>query len=100
MYLTDLTVPPTMLAQLTQAIVAVAILAVLMRLALSGTRRVLARTQANASDRLLLRRAIEYDPNNRTAHYLLAQLLQKAGRAEEAKQEFAIAERLQGQPGR
>ena len=48
----------------------------------------------------MLRRAIEYDPNNRTAHYLLAQLLQKAGRIEEAKQEFAIAERLQGQPGR
>jgi tetratricopeptide (TPR) repeat protein len=48
----------------------------------------------------MLRRAIEYDPNNRTAHYLLAQLLQKAGRVEEAKQEFAIAERLQGQPGR
>jgi len=48
----------------------------------------------------MLRRAIDYDPNNRTAHYLLAQLLQKAGRLEEAKQEFAIAERLQGQPGR
>jgi len=48
----------------------------------------------------MLRRAIEYDPNNRTAHYLLAQLLQQAGRLEEAKQEFAIAERLQGQPGR
>ena len=48
----------------------------------------------------MLRRAIEYDPNNRTAHYLLAQLLQKAGRIEEAKQEFAIAERLQGLQGR
>ena len=48
----------------------------------------------------MLRRAIEYDPNNRTAHYLLAQLLQKAGRGDEAKQEFAIAERLQGQSGR
>ena len=44
----------------------------------------------------MLRRAIEYDPNNRTAHYLLAQLLQQAGRVEEARQEFAIAERLQG----
>jgi tetratricopeptide (TPR) repeat protein len=42
----------------------------------------------------MLRRAIEYDPNNRAAHYLLAQLLQQLGRAEEAKQEFAIAERL------
>jgi tetratricopeptide (TPR) repeat protein len=48
----------------------------------------------------MLRRAIEYDPNNRTAHYLLAQLLQQIGRLDEAKQEFAIAERLQGQPGR
>jgi tetratricopeptide (TPR) repeat protein len=44
----------------------------------------------------MLRRAIEYDPNNRTAHYLLAQLLQQTGRTEEAKREFAIAERLQG----
>ena len=42
----------------------------------------------------MLRRAIQFDPNNRTAHYLLAQLLQQAGRADEAKQEFAIAERL------
>ena len=42
----------------------------------------------------MLRRAIEYDPNNRAAHYLLAQLLQQLGRAEEAKEEFAIAERL------
>jgi cytochrome c-type biogenesis protein CcmH/NrfG len=43
----------------------------------------------------MLRRAIEYDPNNRSAHYLLAQLLQQTGRLEEAKREFAIAERLQ-----
>jgi predicted Zn-dependent protease len=43
----------------------------------------------------MLRRAIEYDPNNRAAHYLLAQLLQQQGRADEAKQEFAIAERLE-----
>jgi tetratricopeptide (TPR) repeat protein len=42
----------------------------------------------------MLRRAIEYDPNNRAAHYLLAQLLQQQGREEEAKQEFAVAERL------
>jgi tetratricopeptide (TPR) repeat protein len=47
----------------------------------------------------MLRRGIQYDPNNRTAHYLLAQLLQQTGRIEEAKQEFAIAERLQA-PGR
>jgi tetratricopeptide (TPR) repeat protein len=48
----------------------------------------------------MLRRAIQYDPNNRTAHYVLAQLLQQTGRIDEAKKEFAIAERLQGQPGR
>jgi tetratricopeptide (TPR) repeat protein len=48
----------------------------------------------------LLRRAIQYDPNNRTAHYVLAQLLQQTGRLEEAKKEFAIAERLQGESGR
>jgi tetratricopeptide (TPR) repeat protein len=48
----------------------------------------------------MLRRAIQYDPNNRTAHYVLAQLLQQLGRHDEAKAEFAIAEKLQGQPGR
>ena len=42
----------------------------------------------------MLRRAIQLDPNNRTAHYQLAQLLQQAGREEEAKREFEIAERL------
>jgi len=44
----------------------------------------------------MLRRAIQYDPNNKSAHYLLAQTLQQNGRLEEAKREFAIAERLQG----
>lgn len=48
----------------------------------------------------MLARAIQYDPNNRTAHYLLGQLYQQTGRAEAAKREFAIAERLQDQPGR
>ena len=43
----------------------------------------------------MLRRAIQYDPNNQSAHYLLAQLLQQTGRSEEAKREFAIAEKLQ-----
>jgi len=42
----------------------------------------------------MFRRAIEFDPNNRTAHYLLAQLLQQTGRDEDAKREFAIAEKL------
>ena len=54
------------------------------------------RTGQPASAEQMLRRAIEYDPNNKSAHYLLAQLLQQVGRAEEAKREFAIAERLQG----
>jgi tetratricopeptide (TPR) repeat protein len=44
----------------------------------------------------MLRRAIQMDPNNRSAHYMLAQLLQQTGRAEDAKREFAIAEKLQG----
>ena len=42
----------------------------------------------------MLRRAVEFDPNNRTAHYLLAQLLQQTGREAEAKREFDLAEKL------
>jgi tetratricopeptide (TPR) repeat protein len=42
----------------------------------------------------MLRRAAQMDPNNSAAHHLLAQTLQQAGRAEEAKQEFTTAERL------
>ena len=44
----------------------------------------------------MLRRAIEYDPNNKAAHYLLGQLLQQTGRAEEARRELEIAEKLPG----
>ena len=44
----------------------------------------------------MLRRAIQFDPNNKSAHYLLAQVYQQQGRAEDAKREFAIAEKLQG----
>ncbi len=43
----------------------------------------------------MLRRAIEYDPNNRAAHYLLGQVLQQTGRDEEARAELALAEQLQ-----
>lgn len=43
----------------------------------------------------MLRRGIQYDPNNRSAHYQLGQLLQQMGRVDEAKREFAIAEKLQ-----
>jgi tetratricopeptide (TPR) repeat protein len=53
-----------------------------------------------ATAEAMLRRAIEFDPNNRMAHYLLAQVLQQTGRDEDAKREFGVAERLQGQPGR
>jgi tetratricopeptide (TPR) repeat protein len=52
------------------------------------------RDLANAEG--MLRRAIQMDPNNKSAHYMLAQLLQQSGRAEEAKREFAVAEKLQG----
>ena len=48
-----------------------------------------------ASAEEMLRRAIGYDPNNKSAHYNLAQLLQQLGRTEEANCEFAIAEKLQ-----
>jgi tetratricopeptide (TPR) repeat protein len=44
----------------------------------------------------MLKRAIQFDPNNKSAHYLLAQVYQQLGRAEDAKREFAIAEKLQG----
>jgi tetratricopeptide (TPR) repeat protein len=43
----------------------------------------------------MLRRALGYDPNNKAAHYLLAQLLQQLGRTEEARKEFETAQRLQ-----
>jgi len=44
----------------------------------------------------MLRRAIQFDPNNKSAHYLLAQVYQQQGRAEDARREFAISEKLQG----
>ncbi len=42
----------------------------------------------------LLRRSTTIDPNNFGAHYLLAQVLQQSGRTEDAKNEFALAEKL------
>ena len=44
----------------------------------------------------LLRRSTAIDPNNFGAHYLLAQVLQQSGKSEEAKSEFALAEKLRG----
>jgi tetratricopeptide (TPR) repeat protein len=49
-----------------------------------------------ASAEGMLKRAIQYDPNNKSAHYLLAQVYQQTGRPDEAKREFAIADKLQG----
>lgn len=42
----------------------------------------------------MLRRATQMDPNNFSAHHLLAQVLQRANRPEEAKREFEAAEKL------
>ena len=36
----------------------------------------------------MLRQAVGYDPNNKAAHYLLGQVLQQAGRADEARREL------------
>jgi tetratricopeptide (TPR) repeat protein len=54
------------------------------------------RTDQPAAAEDMLKRAIEYDPNNKSAHYLYAQILQRAGKTEDAKREFAIAEKLLG----
>ncbi|HEX6648317.1 MAG TPA: tetratricopeptide repeat protein [Pyrinomonadaceae bacterium] len=42
----------------------------------------------------MLRRATQMDPNNFSAHHLLAQVLQRANRNDEAKKEFETAEKL------
>jgi tetratricopeptide (TPR) repeat protein len=42
----------------------------------------------------MLRRALKMDPNNFSGHHLLAQVLQQANRAEEAKKEFELANQL------
>jgi tetratricopeptide (TPR) repeat protein len=48
---------------------------------------------ANAES--MLRHALKMDQNNFSGHYLLAQVLQQAGRSEDAKREFALADQLQ-----
>jgi Flp pilus assembly protein TadD len=45
----------------------------------------------------MLRRAISYDPNNKSAHYLLGQVLQRLGRDDEARREMETAAGLQDQ---
>lgn len=52
------------------------------------------RELANAEG--MLKRALQYDPNNKSAHYLLAQVYQQSGRAADAKREFELAAKLQG----
>jgi tetratricopeptide (TPR) repeat protein len=47
-----------------------------------------------ATSESMLRRAIQMDPNNFSAHNLLAQVLQRANRSDEAKREFELAEKL------
>jgi tetratricopeptide (TPR) repeat protein len=42
----------------------------------------------------MLRRAVQMDPNNFSGHHLLAQVLQQSNRADEARREFEIAEKL------
>ena len=42
----------------------------------------------------MLRYAASVDPKNFSAHHLLAQVLQQAGKTEEAKKEFVLAEQL------
>jgi tetratricopeptide (TPR) repeat protein len=42
----------------------------------------------------VLRRALQMDPNNYSAHHLLAQVLQQSNRADDAKKEFDLAEKL------
>jgi tetratricopeptide (TPR) repeat protein len=47
----------------------------------------------------ILRRALAMDTNNYSGHHLLAQVLQKAGRREEAREQFRLAERLRNSSG-
>jgi Tfp pilus assembly protein PilF len=42
----------------------------------------------------MLQHAVELDPNNKAAHYLLGQVLQRLGKAEQAKEQFEIASKL------
>jgi tetratricopeptide (TPR) repeat protein len=48
----------------------------------------------------MLRRAIQMDPNNFSAHHLLAQVLQRGNRPEDAKREFETAEKLRTSAGK
>ena len=45
--------------------------------------------------RNMLQRAVEVDPNNKSARYLFGQVLQRLGKAVEAKEQFDISDKLQ-----
>ena len=51
-----------------------------------------------ANAETVLRRALMMDQNNFSGHHLLAQVLQRANRLEEAKKEFELADRLRTNP--
>jgi tetratricopeptide (TPR) repeat protein len=56
--------------------------------------KVYLKTGDMATAESMLRRAVQMDPNNFSAHNLLAQVLQRANRSDEAKREFELAEKL------
>jgi len=57
-------------------------------------RAYLAKGQPSTAEGML-RRAVEYDPNNKAARYLYGQVLQRLGHSDEAKTQFDAAARLQ-----
>jgi len=57
-------------------------------------RAYLAKGQAATAEGML-RRAVDYDPNNKAARYLYGQVLQRLGRADDAKAQFDAASKLQ-----
>ena len=69
----------------------------------SGPYIVLGKVYLKKSDlanaETMLRRALQMDPNNYSGHHLLAQVLQQANRADEAKKEFQLAEQLRAGSG-
>lgn len=64
----------------------------------SGPYIVLGKVYLKKSDLVnaesVLRRATQMDPNNFSAHHLLAQVLQRASRTDDARKEFELAEKL------
>jgi tetratricopeptide (TPR) repeat protein len=69
----------------------------------SGPYIVLGKVYLKKSDlpnaETMLRRALQMDPNNYSGHHLLAQVLQQADRADEARKEFQLAEQLRAGAG-